>query len=1394
MSETGRLPTASKSQTIGFKAAKCFEANCPDAWLPKSTDGADDFGIDYQVQVLINEQASDIFRVQLKGTIVPDLNAGETHFSIQLKASTIRYYARFTEPILLVLCDLSVNPVAIKCPLYYVWIHDELRRVRLSELCDQQGSVNLWVPKANILSAETDFSRELSQARALANIGISMDMTLEAREPAWNSAARATLLKKVPAGFSERSAALMESLAEGAATVWPDRPVNSMAWHLHEAEQKLNLGAVSQAEAILTMAEGKLGIAVQLELAEYWYLKGKVHAANLSHQEACKAFEQAMIVSPSQPRYIAAWAETKLSTAFSDGGSQDIREIYVRLTSPAPAVLSIKARALAVEKRYEEAHQVLATFSGVEQLAALALVHTMQSNSADAILVCDAGLAIHDIKESTKLLFIIIKARAQFNLAIGNNPDGQGEQIIVPITGWATTDHELLHLAWCGMEAAMERLRATGWPPNIEFVADMVCATAPILRKEQQALTMLAAAAEKRPALQTLQTAVELLATQIGNFELAMRANARLHPNSETKLRRVLQLHMADKDAECISLFETELPNFDQSSPTFAQSLTVALLSAHRLVRTDLIKSWVDLFNGSPELMEQRAVWEYFASVLKSRGKRDQALDILFKSFESGNQSRSLAIHLFEDLSPHNEEDAEKLIRVAEVLTKDRQLPLDGLLNLGQALTTLGRWPELLILAQNAQKRFSGHPMLIAVAALALDKLGQTAEARATLLPLVEGGATEPFILGTHIEIAIRCGFTEEAVAAAEKLVSTAAEVKKKVHHLKLLHSLVRANNPKDPRAHDIAWRIGELIEPEDEKEEGAFLIMLMLSSPPEHPDIAQIVEYQERLRSYTTRFPHSSILRSAQISDRASAEELIASLSSLAGETVEGLEAKRRMREERDAVQRHVVFSWRPAVYSSVALDLPQLWEMSKKAKGSDWKLLLSMASGSWEAMPFDALHGKVPLMDLLSLLVAHDLKILDLIFKLFPKIAIAQRSMFEIGRLADPLNGSPSSAKCRDIQSTLKRNFGQILQPRVSVEDLADERNVEILCISAEMKMVSHQHPYLMYSDDAYFRFYCQEADQDFKSICVLDILAAMEHRKLLTTREVAKRIGMLCSWGVATAIRQSWQVAVLPRSVGKAKNIAAGLELLRSSKLCIAMFDAMWDGAAASYNDLLSHAGNLYALMVRDKHQNVISIASLMALWHEKAIRNPDAPPDSLASLAFLARTAAAAIQEPHVTFVSSRRIWQTFFLLVEHDQGKSVDEAVLVDAVSMLAGAIGNYDLNIKAFWQPSLKAFFDSGLDDRGFLKGVLNAGYKIWAKSLMHGRVLSAACYWNFEPCAENRPHFWSDWHKSSSVPSIIWRDLPRSLNRDNDPSFDSQVTRPLDGNYQQGWRSFKLG
>lgn len=1357
MSDTGLLPTSSDAQNIGARAEKCFGARCPESWRPETVGGTGDFGIDYLVQRFENNQASDTFKVQLKGTTVPSLHADGAHFSIQLKASTIRYYARFTEAILLVLCDLSVDPVAIRCPLYYVWIHDELRRLNARDLPDDQLFLNLRVPKANVLDEGTDVSADQAQFRALARIGTSLDMTLEKRRPSLDSSARAALLEKLPRGFSERGAALMESLAEEPATVWPDRPAGSMAWFLFEADRHLGSGAFDRAEKMLVSSAQQLEKVPGLEAAEYWHLTGRLHLANLRQEDACDAFEKAMTAFPNNPKHVAAWAETKMGLSFSIDGPNDFSDILARLTSAAPAILSIKARILAGEKRHEEADKILDDFSGIEQIAAKAIIHTMRSEPLMTIDVCDAGLAIQNIKEATRLLLVLLKAKAQFHLAVDMPHEPGGERQRMPLSGRPNADLDLLRTAWDGMRTAIDGLRSAGWPANTEFVADILCATASILDEEERALAMLSDAAEKRHSLPTLQVSVESLAAQTGNFELAIKANSRQPQSSTTKLRKTSLLHMAKRDVECVSLFESTLPEFDRSHPMFGEALTAAVISADRLVRTDLVRAWSAVFDTRPELAQERAVWEYASTVSKNKAKRPEAINALFESFNQLGKPASMAMQLFYAFNSHSQDEAEKIVVVAEVLMEDRLFFLDGILQLGQAYTTLERWDELLPWAQAGQARFPDDRTLVAVSALALDRLGRSAEARNLLAPLIAEGAREPFVLGTHIDIATRCGFIEEAIAATEILVSSTKDNDDKIGHLRLLNNLVRAKSPSDLRTHDIAWRIGELTNPDNESDEGSFLMMLMMGPKPETPDPARTAEYQERLNNYSAKFPNSSVLRAGSFPEDATQDQMLETLMKMVGDTPETIEARRRRDEKRASQAKRVPFAWRPKKYVSEAVDLPQLWELSKHAKGTDDRVILSMIPGEWDARPWAEMSNRVPLMDLLSLLVAHDLNLFDQIFKLFPKVAVPQRTMFELGRLADPFSGSLIREKCIAIQASLQNNFDKLLQPRINKlamdEDAAEFAKVE------ELKSLSQQPPYLLYSDDALFRIFCQGHEHTFKGICVLDVLSALEKQGLLSSREVAEKVGSLCGWGVSVGIEQGWQVASLPEGLSSVQTVGAGVELIRDSVPCIAIFNGMWDRPGQTYSDLLMHAAGLVSPMLRDTNQNAMSIASLMAIWHEKAMVLPGAPPDNLTSLAILARNTALAVSGS-LTSAASGRLWRTYFLLVTHTQRKALDEELLIDAVSMICCVAATNDINPASFGQKSLKSFFSSGLKDGSVQKLAFKMSYKGWRKTLTKEQAAGSPSLAHFWKIGIANPNYWHDCQSKNNLIVVGVQDI----------------------------------
>lgn len=448
------LPQTGDSQEIGHDATTCLWATKPRSWIPKELDGADDYGLDFHVQISIDKSIQDIFRIQLKGTRSPNLNSDGSYFSIGLSASTLRYYDKIVEPILLVYCDLSVDlDDPVKCPMYYVWVRPELRRVEIQKIPLDQGSVTLRIPVANRLTKTTDLLNEIRQANALANIGHALDVKVETDRPGMDMSDRVDMLRDVQSGLVARSFDFLDALAEPPTAHWVEPKRGTLAWHLREASRHLRTGKTERCKIELAQAEKLLDGATSIEKAEFYHFSGCVNSIDGDNQGSRDAHWEATL-NEDQPKYWIAWAESELRLRYQLDGNNDFTDVIAKLPGNHPSILGIKARLLAAEDKYEESITLLNTFSGVENMSARAIVETMNSKSVEALQACIEGLETEDLSDSFRLLFSLLKARARFALAMGKSGAPILDEILPP-AGLPGMDIDLLRQAWQDIQEAV---------------------------------------------------------------------------------------------------------------------------------------------------------------------------------------------------------------------------------------------------------------------------------------------------------------------------------------------------------------------------------------------------------------------------------------------------------------------------------------------------------------------------------------------------------------------------------------------------------------------------------------------------------------------------------------------------------------------------------------------------------------------------------------------------------------------------------------------------------------------------------------------------------------------------------------------------------------------------
>jgi len=1257
----GPLPQTGDQQDIGADADRCFRARMPRNWRPHGLEGTDDYGLDYQIQTTPGQRATDVFRTQLKGTRSPDFSSDGQFVSIQLKASTIRFYDRIVEPVLLVVCDLSANSDPVDCPLYYSWVRDELRRISVSTLDPEQKYVTLRVPISNRLTYSTDLSAEIDAQNELARAGHAMFMSVEKTHPGMLIEDRVTVVQNITSGISFRSAAFIDALALPAEQHWIEPSHGSLAWHLKTTERLLKSTSLDKASAELDAAESMLQTATPIEAGEYWFLRGKWHTASGSDDHAGDSFSRAYEHNPLG-KHLSARIEAELRTRYADEGPKPYPDLIDLLSKAKeePVVLSAKSRVLAAEGKLDEALAVADQIVGPERLAARALANTMFAKPENALQDCEAGLALADLPDNTRQMLLLLRARAKFSMVISGT--SASEEDVLPPSGPAGISPEEVKDAWDAIQDAVDVLREAGWSSNIEHLADIWCATASMLGKQSALLPELEAAAKLRPHMTNLQGALESIAAQCGDFLVALEANERLPSSDRRGLRRTILLHEAQKHTDCFRWFAKHFDGFDRNNALFGPAATVAAVSAHRLSEPDLVMKWSAELEAHPHLAEHAAILHYYLATELNKISNDEALERLIERYEGLGRPFALAVALMQELNPTDARQAELCAQIAEIVSKKVEPSPAMAVHVGLALVTMKNWKRLLGLCAGFRRRVDTEARMLAFEALALDRLGNTQAAKELLEKMLSGGMLDSLALNTYVTIMVRCGYVKEALDAAEKIMEAATSAKQRKDCIRLLFNLIQHSDPGSKRLLALAVQMGSLVDQKLEAEEGVYLIMFIMATVNEgcSPAPEDLADFRKRADAFFTAFPDSKILKRGELREDSSCEDLIAQLRGIAGITEEQEAFRNRLVNQMQQGLTVVPFAWRPRLVLSSVHDVVHLWEIAKVSSADDKKYhLVMLADTEWSPPAEASLRARVPLLDLTALLVLFDLGLLDTVIRFFGKVGIAKATLETIAALVNPFSGGPMRSKCSDLQTALKPHLGAIVQP--SIPELADGDNEDghddgpFGREHKEVVRICNGDDYRLYSDDLAFRIFTAKSDTP-DGICTLDVLSGLEEAGVLTRKEVAAKVSMLCGWKVGLVVRFDDLVALLPQELESVSTVKQGMNVLDGHPEFMTVITAIWD-FRTTFDKTLGHAAAVLRRLAEESALSNVALASVLGQWFVKAGLMNDAPPTPIGVLTKAIIQAAMALPLPSAT---ATKLWRLYLQLVEFHHGPEMDE--------------------------------------------------------------------------------------------------------------------------------------
>jgi len=1275
------LPQTGDSQEIGQDAYDCLRAKRPRNWHLTELGGVNDFGFDLQVQISVKQQVVHPFRIQLKGTRSPQRSADGSFLSIDLSTTTLRYFDNTDEPVLLVLCDLSVEPEEPReCPLYYVWIPEELDRIQIASVPLTQKEAAIRVPTANVLNRSTDFVDEVRKRHRLSQVGHALDTSVAGMDPSLGSDDRVVMVEAITRNIGSRSIVFAQALAEPATNIWPNPPRGSLSWLLTEAKSAVASGNVGKCADLLRRASERLVPASALEKAEYWHLTGRLCLVRGDDDEASRAFKSAADTQP-QAKYWAAWAESEMRKRFRTGQRHDYSDVLDALPADAdPALLGVKARLRAVGGNHTEAISLLDTFEGAESLAARAVIETMFSNPEQARQACIDGIALEEKGESTRLLFLILRARARFNIALKSarveeSGGGDSEDDVIPPSGPIGVDAAALREAWADIEEAASALEEIRWVSNAEFVIDIWIATASMLGKQEQILARVLAAARQRPQQAELQSAAETIAAQCGDFQAALEANSRLPDGNMKVLRRVSFLHELGKHRDSVELMAVNIDTVSRLHQLFGPVLVLAALSAEVMARDSLVEAWRDILcSGSAEDLAHAATLDYLLARRRNQLQSGQALTDLARVDEQLGHPRPTTLLLFQELDPGSETQAEQFLAVAMRVRSTIRLSLMIAVRIGVALATRERWSDLLALCEEASREFEVTGRIRAFQALALDQSGRSDEARTILESMLEGGIEDGLALNTYVNIMVRWGFTEKAKAAAELIMERAQSNERRVECLRMLFNLEQHANPTSPRLVDLAFRMGALATGDDEAQEGVFLCMVIAATSLGTAVLsdARKEEFQARASAFFDRFPQSKILRRVEFSSEAGAEEMLRSMKSAIGISEEHEQQRERRETQLQSGELPLPFAWRPRFALANVQDVVHLWELAKRSTADEKKFHLNMIDGQWEQRHAEFFLLRMPLFDLHTLFVLEDLELLDRVFDFFPKVAISQATLGELMKMSQAFSGSMFRRQCIEVQDRLRPHLAQILQPH----GVSSDEDMHLPSSSRELQTLARTGDYIVYSDDAMLRMWILNDKFSSDGMCTLDLLCGLEEVGLLTTEEVAIKLAQLCDWNVGIQIQLRHQLALIPEVVRLAPRVKEAAALLRVVAPFMSLARGMW-GARTDFMGVLNHVGAVVRFLVQDPAVPEVAIGAFVAVWIDHATARPDM---RLASLQLAAYIAVYAVAPEKLPIQATRRLWNVYFGVVEEMHGV-LDSKAYDAALARVAQEAGVLDKRV-----------------------------------------------------------------------------------------------------------------
>jgi len=460
---------------------------------------------------------------------------------------------------------------------------------------------------------------------------------------------------------------------------------------------------------------------------------------------------------------------------------------------------------------------------------------------------------------------------------------------VLPIQGKANFDIHTLKKALHHAEKAWDFARKVGYPGDISILLDISSLIFGYFNKLDTLIYHFDEILFQRPNNVDLIRHYARLSFNKGTYEKTIELLKSVEFNRDGDDCGLLMLshyHLGKTRLALDVLKKNEKLLLKDQPQNLAFIFCIGSEIAENLMEEELSGRYIKIVEGFDNGKVVLAISAFIKGVNNDPDNKNTHGEKLFSEYIRLDRPIEVAEQLLRFFNPNLKEEAKIICDLAERILSSHELFEKDYFRLAQAHITNNNYESALFITEKHIEKGVYDPYWSVIQTLCYQRLGRVGLAHDVIKRAVQ---ENPFSIDHrhyYANICLQLGLSDDLENALFDLLGVSTE---RVHKLSILTNLISILSSKadySEKTTSAIRQFGRLVNPNNMREEGQFLIFFLTSAKTENDN--EISEFQTRLKNYSSNFPESPILKQGHIDIEGGADSLIASIHKMTGITDE--------------------------------------------------------------------------------------------------------------------------------------------------------------------------------------------------------------------------------------------------------------------------------------------------------------------------------------------------------------------------------------------------------------------------------------------------------------------------------------------------------------------------